>query len=165
MPLWIYVPHFFVTEFLAHIGQSEFFVLLQSSVSVVLRACLTVPVFAHAPSVCARQNPGDPLAAEAFQELQNAYSVLVDAESRAVYDRYGPEALKRGGGNSGGDPTMDDIFAHFFTFSAGGGAPRNRKRRGEDSVIPYEVTLEDLYNGKTAHFNLERNVICSHCEG
>lgn len=111
-----------------------------------------------------RQNPGDPLAAEAFQELQNAYSVLVDADSRVVYDRYGPEGLKRGAG--GAEPTMDDIFSQFFTFTTSGGAPRNHKpRRGEDSVIPYDVTLEDLYNGKTAHFNLERNVICAHCEG
>ena len=38
-------------------------------------------------------------------------------------------------------------------------------RRAQDSVIPYDVTLEDLYNGKTAHFSLEKNVVCSHCHG
>lgn len=122
--------------------------------------------FAHSALVLllCTKNPNDPLAAEAFQELQNAYSVLIDADTRATYDRHGPEGLKRGGGGGDG-PTMDDIFSQFFSFSTGG-APRNRKpRRGEDSVIPYDVTLEDLYLGKTAHFNLERNVICSHCEG
>ncbi|KAF8322476.1 DnaJ-domain-containing protein [Clavulina sp. PMI_390] len=107
-------------------------------------------------------NPNDPQAAEAFQELQNAYSVLSDPNQRATYDRFGPEGLKRGGGGGDG-PTMDDIFNTFFQFNS---MPRSRKpKRGEDSVIPYDVTLEDLYNGKTAHFNLERNVICSHCEG
>lgn len=48
------------------------------------------------------------------------------------------------------------------SFSFGGGPP---PRRAQDSVIPYTVTLEDLYNGKTAHFALEKNVVCSHCHG
>lgn len=47
------------------------------------------------------------------------------------------------------------------SFGMGSGPPR----RAQDSVIPYSVTLEDLYNGKTAHFALEKNVVCSHCQG
>lgn len=49
-------------------------------------------------------------------------------------------------------------------FAFGGGGPR-RPRRAEDSVIPYNVTLEDLYNGRVAHFALEKNVVCPHCQG
>ncbi len=68
-----------------------------------------------------------------------------------------------------GDMGMDaeELFSNLFSFSMGGpgrgGFPS--RKRGEDSVIPYDVTLEDLYNGKTAHFSLEKNVICAHCEG
>ena len=32
-------------------------------------------------------------------------------------------------------------------------------------MIPYEVSLEDMYNGRTAHFSLEKNVVCGHCNG
>lgn len=45
------------------------------------------------------------------------------------------------------------------------GMGRGRPRRAQDSIIPYSVTLEDLYNGKTANFALEKNVVCSHCQG
>lgn len=38
-------------------------------------------------------------------------------------------------------------------------------RRAQDSVIPYEVSLEDMYKGRTAHFSLEKNVVCQHCHG
>jgi len=47
----------------------------------------------------------------------------------------------------------------------GGGGGRRRQRRGEDLVHPLEVTLEDLYNGKTTKLALRKNVICSVCEG
>jgi DnaJ homolog subfamily A member 2 len=60
---------------------------------------------------------------------------------------------------------MEDIFFQyaFSGFDLGGG-PR-RRNKTEDSVHPYEVSLEDLYNGKTVKMNLERDVICSACHG
>ena len=48
------------------------------------------------------------------------------------------------------------------SFGFGGPPP---PRRAQDAVIPYTVSLEDLFNGKTAHFALEKNVVCSHCHG
>jgi DnaJ family protein A protein 2 len=73
------------------------------------------------------------------------------------------------GGGSG--PGMDaaDMFAQFF----GGGQPTfgfdfgsgRRADKGEDSVIPYDVTLEDLYNGKSVKINMEKDVVCSQCKG
>lgn len=66
------------------------------------------------------------------------------------------------------DMDPDELFSQFFGFSMGGGGSMpnlRRPRRGEDSIIPYDVTLEDLYNGKTAHFNIERNVVCGLCRG
>ena len=74
-----------------------------------------------------------------------------------------------GGGGMGMDP--NDIFEMFgggfsfgFDFGPGGfGAPRRKK--GQDTVIPYEVTLEDLYNGKSVKMNLEKDALCSACSG
>jgi DnaJ family protein A protein 2 len=77
----------------------------------------------------------------------------------------------RGGGGGGGGMDPSDIFEMFgggfsfgFDFGSGGfGAPRRKK--GQDSLIPYEVTLEDLYNGKSVKMNLEKDALCSVCSG
>jgi DnaJ family protein A protein 2 len=67
-----------------------------------------------------------------------------------------------------------DIFADLFgggggmqfgfDFGGPGGGAR-RPRKGQDSVIPYEVTLEDLYNGKVVKMNLEKDLLCGTCSG
>lgn len=115
------------------------------------------------------KNPNDETAAQKFQELAEAYEVLVDPESREAYDNFGSDGP---GGMGGVDP--DDIFAELFggmRFGPGGpmpGGPGGRKRgprKGESSTIPYDVTLEDLYNGKEAHFNIEKGVVCAVCKG
>ena len=55
-------------------------------------------------------------------------------------------------------PEGMDIFDMFF-----GGGRRRRggggKRKAEDTVYPLKVSLEDLYNGKTAKPAITRNVM------
>ncbi|EUC54650.1 DnaJ central domain protein [Rhizoctonia solani AG-3 Rhs1AP] len=71
----------------------------------------------------------------------------------------------------GMDP--DDLFAHLFggmgmgpgMFNMGSGPSRGGGSRSRDSVIPYEVSLEDLYNGKNVQMNMTRDVICLQCNG
>lgn len=68
-----------------------------------------------------------------------------------------------------------DIFAELFGgFQQGGfqfgfdlgGEPRGpRRTKGENTVIPYDVTLEDLYNGKSVKMNMEKEVVCGVCKG
>jgi DnaJ family protein A protein 2 len=65
---------------------------------------------------------------------------------------------------------MDDILNQFFGgmqfgFEFGPGGPGRRAGRGEDTVVPYDVTLEDLYNGKTVKLDMEREVLCTTCKG
>ena len=102
---------------------------------------------------------------EEFKKIQAAYEVLGDEEKRSKYDQYGLEGLE------GGDmPEGMDIFDMFF-----GGGRRRRggggKRKAEDTVYPLKVSLEDLYNGKTAKLAITRNVMkgeprkCSTCRG
>ncbi|EMD34156.1 hypothetical protein CERSUDRAFT_107898 [Gelatoporia subvermispora B] len=116
-------------------------------------------------------NPDDPTAGAKFQEMAAAYEILSSVETREVYDQFGMDGLSKGGaGGPGPDPA--DIFAELFNgfsfgFDFGGpGGPRGpRRSRGEDSVIPYEVSLEDLYNGKTVKMNMEKEVVCGVCKG
>eukprot|EP00301_Raphidiophrys_heterophryoidea_P001933 c10907_g1_i3.p1 GENE.c10907_g1_i3~~c10907_g1_i3.p1 ORF type:complete len:289 (-),score=57.58 c10907_g1_i3:136-1002(-) len=56
------------------------------------------------------KNPGDPDAGRKFQRVSEAYQVLVDPQTRAVYDRYGEEGIKSGMTNSNAGT---DLGAHF----------------------------------------------------
>lgn len=38
-------------------------------------------------------------------------------------------------------------------------------RKGRNEEQEYQVSLEDLYKGKTAKFAVTKNIICSHCKG
>ncbi|XP_022671501.1 dnaJ homolog shv-like [Varroa jacobsoni] len=91
------------------------------------------------------KNKNDPNAQDKFQDLGAAYEVLVDADKRKQYDRYGEEGLKDVG-RGGGDP-----FASFFgDFGFGfGGDERGQREtpKGSDVVMDLLVTLEELYNG------------------
>lgn len=72
-----------------------------------------------------------------------------------------------------GGPDLDDILAQMFGMGPGmgpgmpgHGGPRSSKpRKGRNEDQKYEVTLEDLYKGKTVKFASTKNVICDHCKG
>lgn len=106
------------------------------------------------------KNPDEP---EKFKNISAAFEVLSDEKKRGVYDKYGEEGLKEGGG--GGDfHNPFDIFDMFF----GGGRSRRQpgeKMRGRDTVHQMKVTLEDLYNGTTRQLAVQKNVICDGCNG
>lgn len=53
----------------------------------------------------------------------------------------------------------------MFGFDFGPGMGGRRRGKGEDSIHPYEVTLEDLYNGKSVKLNMEKEIVCGVCKG
>ncbi|KAJ9592232.1 hypothetical protein L9F63_001233, partial [Diploptera punctata] len=111
----------------------------------------------------------NPEAGDKFKEISFAYEVLSDSKKRAIYDKYGLKGMQEGG-HDGPAFAPDDLFSHLFGgglfgMGMGGGMRARRPHRGEDTVHPLKVSLEDLYNGKTAKLQLSKNVICSVCEG
>lgn len=73
-----------------------------------------------------------------FKEISFAYEVLTNPEKKELYDRYGEQGLREGGG---GGPGMDDIFSHIFGgglfgFMGQGRGRNGGKRRGDDMVHP-----------------------------
>ncbi|KAL7487823.1 hypothetical protein ACHAW6_013438 [Cyclotella cf. meneghiniana] len=100
-----------------------------------------------------------------FKEISAAYEVLSDKEKRAKYDKHGLEGLADESGGGG----AEDLFSMFFN---GGRSSRpSGPRKGESVNHPLKVSLEDLYNGKTAKIAINRQVIvgeskmCTACDG
>ncbi|XP_054710108.1 dnaJ homolog subfamily A member 2-like [Uloborus diversus] len=108
----------------------------------------------------------NPTEGERFKEISFAYEVLSDPKKREIYDRSGIKGIQ-GGADAGF--AADDLFSQLFgggLFGMGMGMGGSRRRkRGEDTIYPLKVTLEDLYNGKTSKLNLNKTVICKTCDG
>lgn len=113
------------------------------------------------------RNPDDPVAAERFKSVLEAYGVLSDPNKRRVYDRYGHDGLD---GNLGGVPNdIHDIFGRFGDiFSdifSGGGRGRSAARRGADLRYDLELTFEEAAFGTKTEIEIPRTETCSRCEG
>ncbi|AMD18574.1 HBL328Cp [Eremothecium sinecaudum] len=120
------------------------------------------------------KNPGDESAHHHFIEVGEAYEALSDPEKRKIYDQFGAEALKNGGGGAGGGPNGGfhdpfDIFEQMFGGGAGGGGfhsgGRMRKQKGQSLQVQDEITLKQYYHGTTVEFGLAMNDFCDHCQG
>ncbi|KRT78784.1 Chaperone, partial [Oryctes borbonicus] len=110
----------------------------------------------------------NPQAGDKFKEISYAYEVLSDPKKRQVYDKYGLKGMQEGAQDGGFG--SDELFSHLFGGGlfggfAGFGGGMRRRQRGEDTIHPLKVSLEDMYNGKTAKLQLSKNVICSACNG
>jgi DnaJ family protein A protein 2 len=106
------------------------------------------------------KNP-DGANAEKFKEISAAYDILGDEEKKKLYDQYGEEGLAAGGPPRSQGDILGGLFGDLFH----GGSRRSGPRKGEDMMYKLQVTLKDLYNGKTSKLRATRNVICTKCQG
>jgi molecular chaperone DnaJ len=125
------------------------------------------------------RNGGSEESMAQFKEISEAYTVLSDADKRAVYDRYGHAGLNGGGGNpfgqGGGQGFSDinDIFSQVFGDAFGdafGGRQQGRgqqggPRRGSDLRYDLEITLEQAYKGAEVEIAIPSTLTCETCEG
>jgi len=125
-------------------------------------------------------NPGDKTAQKKFQEVQEAYDVLGDAEKRRAYDRFGhagpspgfDSSFSEGFGGRGapGGPPFDgvafetsdlgDLFGELFS-----GRRRAGPQKGEDLRGSIEVPFRDAVLGGLASLSLRREKECPRCGG
>ncbi len=118
------------------------------------------------------RNPGNKDAEAQFKECGEAYEVLSNTDKRRIYDQFGAEGLKSGGGRGGfsGFQSADmgdifgDIFDNLFT-DTGGGRRRARSRRGADLKYEAEISLEEAFAGVKVPVNFDRTEVCGICGG
>ena len=128
------------------------------------------------------KNPDDPHSEERFKELGEAYDVLMDADKRAAYDRYGHAAFAQGTGPSAGAGFHDPfdifpevfgqggggggIFEQFFGGASGGGrADRDGRQRGSDLRYDMQIKLEEAAFGCEKEIEISKLEACTKCEG
>lgn len=109
-------------------------------------------------------------AEEKFKEINEAYTVLSDAEKRASYDQFGMDGfMGQGfeGGNPFGDDFMDDFGFDIDDFMRSGSNPfkKKRTRRGSDISVNVTITEKEAFTGCIKNVSYERASKCSHCNG
>jgi molecular chaperone DnaJ len=111
----------------------------------------------------------EPDAEVRFREVTEAYEVLSNSETRALYDRYGHAGLRSGGFT----PTdfdiggLSDLFSAFFgddIFGAAAGRASG-SRRGADVGAEIEIDLVDAAKGTEKAVPFELAVTCAKCGG
>lgn len=117
------------------------------------------------------RNPGDAAAEENFKKAAEAYAVLGDADKRARYDRFGPDAVRTGAPNFESDVFADfaDILGGFFGFGMGGfgrgGRGGGGPRRGSSLQYDLEIDLEQAAAGDEIEIDVPRRRGCTVCNG
>lgn len=115
------------------------------------------------------RNPGDPSTEAHFKEINEAYKVLSDEQSRARYDQFGHAGMGGGGGGFGGFDFSDvgDMFSDIFGDIFGGGTrgQGSRAQRGSDLIYNLELSLEDAIHGRTVKIQVPTWINCEVCKG
>jgi molecular chaperone DnaJ len=125
------------------------------------------------------KNPDDPHAEEKFKEIGEAYDVLIDADKRSAYDRFGHAAFAQGGGGGfGGRGFHDpfDIFREVFSGSGGaggifesffgsGGERAEDRQRGSDLRYDMQIALEEAAFGSEKEIEVRKLDTCEKCHG
>jgi molecular chaperone DnaJ len=137
----------------------------RDSDGAVLKSAFRKKAMEHHPD----KNGGCPNATARFKEINEAYSVLSDANKRATYDRFGHAGLN---GMNGGGPgfqnvhdIFNDVFGDVFGDMFGRGQRSNGPARGQDLRYDLEITLEQAYAGADVEIKIPAAATCETCEG
>ncbi|MFW6264451.1 MAG: DnaJ domain-containing protein, partial [Cyanobacteriota bacterium] len=114
-------------------------------------------------------------AEERFKEINRAYEVLSEPETRARYDRFGEAGVGAGAGVGFGDFGADvggfaDIFETIFSGFGGMGAQTASRRRtgpvrGDDLRLDLKLEFRDAIFGGEKEIRIPHLESCEVCHG
>ncbi|MEM7072714.1 MAG: molecular chaperone DnaJ [Pseudomonadota bacterium] len=113
------------------------------------------------------RNPDDARAEAKFKEVGEAYEILKDPDKRSAYDRYGHAAFEGGMGGAGGGQgaagfgSFSDLFEEMFNMGGGDAG----SSRGQHRQVNVQLSLEDVFKGRTVDLKIKRMDRCSACDG
>jgi len=103
---------------------------------------------------------------EQFKEVNEAYKVLSNNQSRADYDfSIDPSKTNSFAGFAGLDEMMKEMFKRGF---AGKVSPQRKKgqvQEDRDIGFTVSISLEQIKNGFNSKFVFDRSVKCTKCDG
>ena len=114
----------------------------------------------------------EPGAEEHFKEINRAYEILSEPETRNRYDRFGEAGVS--GGAAGFDPDnmggFADIFETIFSgFGGMGGQTTARRRtgptRGEDLRLDFKLKFREAVFGGEKEIRIRHLETCQTCKG
>jgi len=114
----------------------------------------------------------EPGAEEHFKEINRAYEILSEPETRNRYDRFGEAGVS--GGAAGFDPDnmggFADIFETIFSgFGGMGGQATARRRtgptRGEDLRLDFRLKFREAVFGGEKEIRIRHLETCQSCKG
>jgi len=114
----------------------------------------------------------DPGSEERFKEINRAYEVLSEPETRERYNRFGEAGVSGAGAGFGdmGDMGFADIFESFFSGFAGGmGQQTTRRRngpaRGDDLRLDLKLEFREAVFGGEKEIRIPHLENCNVCSG
>ncbi len=114
-------------------------------------------------------NKNDPEAEAKFKAAAEAYEVLSNPETRATYDRYGHDGLKRGGFQDFSQFSFEDVIRSFFGDSLFGedlfGFSRGGPVKGQDAAVAVKLSLSEAAQGVRREVEYEAVDFCEACNG
>jgi DnaJ-class molecular chaperone len=108
---------------------------------------------------------GDKSKEDEFKQINEAYSILSDAQKKQEYDMFGSVGGGAGtaGPGAGGFDPFAEMFGSMFNFGAGGAGPARQQKRTD--VITITLSVSDMFNGATKKVEFEMIDKCKTCDG
>ncbi|WP_031542946.1 molecular chaperone DnaJ [Mesoplasma photuris] len=112
-----------------------------------------------------------------FKEINEAASILMDADKRSRYDQFGHAGMEGSGQGAGGFGGFEDFFSNMggqqgnsffgdmFGDMFGGNRGRQRNINGEDVVIEMTLSFKELIYGVDREIKLNLLSKCDTCDG